>query len=172
MRDSWPTEGEASTRSIQIFKEANSLFMDPLWTNDHREWYRTVYLQSEHWKNLRASKLTANPKCERCPSKACDVHHIRYRRIFDVEMGDLLSLCRSCHEEEHRINGMPVRIRPNFQATPFPDKAIHGIQAKRDADMIANYKAKLRKKSVANHPMRSAALRHKISVLERQLASR
>lgn len=90
------------------------------WTNDHRKWYREVYLKSDHWHELRSRKLKQNPKCERCPARACDVHHVNYRNIFDVQLSDLLSLCRPCHEREHKVNGMPKRER--LLDTRFPDR--------------------------------------------------
>lgn len=72
-------------------------------TNDRRKWYREEYLKSDHWKKLRARKLRKNPICEICEKrKAVEPHHIRYRRIFDVTLKDLLSACRKCHTEEHR----------------------------------------------------------------------
>lgn len=95
---------------------------DQLWTNDHREWYRTVYLLSDHWKRLRGTKLASKPNCERCGASAIDVHHVRYRKIFDVKLRDLLSLRRKCHIEEHEKNGMPVRERPRFNYAPMDPK--------------------------------------------------
>lgn len=86
------------------------------WTTDHQEWYRNVYLKSEHWKELRGRKLKENPTCERCPSsKRLDVHHIRYRNIFDVETSDLLTLCRKCHNKEHTESGMPTRAKVSYE---------------------------------------------------------
>lgn len=86
------------------------------WTTDHREWYRDVYLKSEHWKRLRSAKLYIDPKCQHCKTaKATDVHHVNYREIFDVTLDDLLSLCRPCHSKEHEINGMPKRDREKFR---------------------------------------------------------
>lgn len=82
------------------------------WTTDHREWYRSVYLASEHWADLRRRKLARNPTCELCgKSGQMDIHHVNYRRIFDVQLHDLLTLCRKCHDEEHATNGNPKRIK-------------------------------------------------------------
>lgn len=66
-------------------------------------WYRTVYLKSDHWKNLRTLALEHHGrKCHKCPAThKLDVHHIRYSSIYDVEVTDLQVLCRSCHEKEH-----------------------------------------------------------------------
>ena len=73
-------------------------------TNDRREWYRKIYLKSEHWKQLRAKKLARNSKCAICGSmEANDIHHIRYSELFDVTTADLRLLCRSCHEKVHQL---------------------------------------------------------------------
>lgn len=88
---------------------------EPLWTTDHRKWYREVYLKSDHWRELRARKLAANPICEKCNIRpAIEPHHLRYKRIFDVLLSDLLSVCRPCHSLIHREEGMPVRDKPRL----------------------------------------------------------
>lgn len=123
--------------------------MSTLWTNDHREWYRTAYLHSEHWKALRASKFNANPSCERCGARATDVHHVNYRNILDVTLADLLSLCRPCHEEEHRINGMPMRPKPKF----FDD--FDRERHERDQAKIATHFQRKAKKAACNAARRN-----------------
>ena len=82
------------------------------WTNDHKSWYHTVYLKSDHWKELKSRKLQESPKCEKCGNSNClDAHHVNYKQLFDVLTSDLLTLCRKCHKETHRINGFPKRSR-------------------------------------------------------------
>lgn len=64
--------------------------------------YRKEYLQSEHWQNLRARKLQANPVCEICGDKfMVEPHHIHYRNLYDVTLTDLQSLCRRHHNRIH-----------------------------------------------------------------------
>jgi len=82
------------------------------WTTDNREWYRTVYLKSPHWTDLRSRKLSQNPNCEVCGGRALDAHHVNYRRIFDVEISDLLSVCRKCHDDIHKAFETPRREKP------------------------------------------------------------
>lgn len=85
------------------------------WTNDHRQWYREVYLRSQHWADLVTRKLRANPKCELCGKKGrLDIHHINYKNIFDVTIDDLASLCRGCHNREHEIRGLPKRVKISY----------------------------------------------------------
>lgn len=66
------------------------------------------YLRSEHWKDVRArywaSKLH-NRTCYVCGSaKGLEVHHRSYRRIGREKLHDLCLLCRSCHEQTHRLD--------------------------------------------------------------------
>lgn len=57
---------------------------------------------SDHWKNLRATKLALNFQCQVCGTENnLDVHHVRYKSLYDVGMRDLLTLCRTCHETLH-----------------------------------------------------------------------
>lgn len=64
------------------------------------------YLQSEHWRCLRYSKLfTDGNQCDVCgksdPSN--DVHHLRYHKLYDVSLSDLIVLCRRCHDLAHEV---------------------------------------------------------------------
>jgi 5-methylcytosine-specific restriction endonuclease McrA len=71
--------------------------------NDKRRYYRSEYLKSDHWKQLRANKLSITPYCEKCGvRRRLDVHHLNYRNLYDVSVSDLMTLCRRCHEAEHR----------------------------------------------------------------------
>lgn len=91
------------------------------WTNDHREWYREVYLKSEHWSDLKARKLSESPKCSRCGAMGnLDVHHVNYRHIFNVELSDLMTLCRKCHDEHHEEFGQPRRSRLDYAKAIIP----------------------------------------------------
>lgn len=85
--------------------------------NDRRDWYRRVYLKSEHWLLLKRQKLAKTPSCESCGAiNHLDVHHLRYGRLFDVGLDDLLTLCRPCHAREHeRLDALfPRRLRRKF----------------------------------------------------------
>lgn len=83
----------------------------------HRAWYFNVYLASEHWANLRARKLKRNPRCELCKCEpATQVHHLRYRCIFDVLLTDLQCLCWRCHASVHGIGKARRRGRHSGKA--------------------------------------------------------
>lgn len=67
------------------------------------------YLDSLHWKNLRATILGGKPSCQVCQEKeAKDVHHMVYRNIVDIKVTDLLPVCRDCHKIIHQA------IRDNY----------------------------------------------------------
>lgn len=72
-------------------------------SSDRQEYYRTVYLKTEHWKKLRGEKLAANPACEKCGStQRTEPHHLRYKQLYNVLVSDLMTLCRRCHILEHK----------------------------------------------------------------------
>lgn len=71
---------------------------------ESRHYYRFQYLRSEHWSNLRLEKMASvDAVCDICGLRdlSNDVHHLRYRKLFDVELEDLVVLCRSCHDSVH-----------------------------------------------------------------------
>lgn len=68
--------------------------------------YRNTYLKSDDWKVLRASKIShVNGRCNLCGLKSAsnDVHHVKYRRLYDVKLTDLRVLCRPCHDWVHDL---------------------------------------------------------------------
>lgn len=82
------------------------------------EWYRWRYLKSDHWTRLRAAKLSAEPRCERCRRAASEqVHHLRYRSIYDVTLIDLQAVCRDCHRGAHNITAPDAPRAPYWRST-------------------------------------------------------
>lgn len=67
--------------------------------------YRKVYLKSEHWLELRNKKLSKGNHCRLCLRyyKSLDVHHLKYRKLYQVQTGDLRVVCRACHEKIHKL---------------------------------------------------------------------
>src|ERR1035441_1284394 len=63
-------------------------------------YYRDTYLHSDHWKTLRSIKLRRkHAECELCKIKSLsnDVHHLKYRHLYDVDpKKELMVLCRDC----------------------------------------------------------------------------
>lgn len=69
-----------------------------------RDWYRTVYLRSSHWSNLREEAFKHHGRsCSECKKtpRSLDVHHLQYRDIYNVTVEDLQILCRRCHNRKH-----------------------------------------------------------------------
>lgn len=64
------------------------------------------YLDSEDWKQKRQKVLSRdNFKCVRClDSESLNVHHIWYAKNWQKQpISSLITLCRKCHELEHKI---------------------------------------------------------------------
>lgn len=75
-------------------------------TINGRHFYRFQYLKSDHWQNLRLEKMVeVDAHCLRCGIRdlSNDVHHVRYRKLYDVELSDLIVLCRDCHKIMHEV---------------------------------------------------------------------
>ena len=85
--------------------------------------YRTVYLQSDHWKELRSQILNRdNHQCILCQKETdLQVHHRTYARLFQEKLSDLVTLCRACHEETHR-HGKISQPKLRVDTTPFVPK--------------------------------------------------
>lgn len=67
-----------------------------------------LYLQTDHWLELRDRKMKRNPICEMCKNaEATEVHHIRYvddsgkSILYREKLKDLVSLCHNCHKKIH-----------------------------------------------------------------------
>ena len=91
-----------------------------------REWYRMIYIKSEHWHTLRAAARSHHPKqCAACGKHtSLDAHHLRYRRIYDVTIHDLQMLCRPCHEKQHGQTPAPRKGKKRKRFTSGPPKHI------------------------------------------------
>jgi hypothetical protein len=62
------------------------------------------YLMSEAWHEQRRRALeAARHKCEGCGDRLMlQVHHVTYDHIGNERPGELVVLCRDCHEDQHR----------------------------------------------------------------------
>jgi hypothetical protein len=106
-----------------------------------KEWYRTIYLFSDHWKELRALALNTHGKiCHACRATSrLDVHHLRYRNIFDVQVSDLQILCRSCHDKEHAVT--PKRSKPKTRTLSQEEKKLAKTARRRERKAIRKKEA-------------------------------
>jgi hypothetical protein len=96
-----------------------------------RDWYREVYLYSAHWSELRGRALKLyGSHCAKCGSnRKLEVHHLRYKSIFDVALHDLEVLCRNCHKKELPTNTSPRNKKPKRSMSDYD-----GLLAKMEAE--------------------------------------
>ena len=83
---------------------------------DYRE-----YLKSDEWQKKRSERLKIDGyKCAKCGfTRALEVHHINYERIFHEDVSrDLITLCKKCHNEieaqKKAINPFPVPAEHHY----------------------------------------------------------
>ena len=71
----------------------------------NEEWWAKYneYLRSERWQDKREATLQRDGfRCQICLiATATQVHHLTYANVFSEEEEDLLSVCKSCHDNEH-----------------------------------------------------------------------
>lgn len=100
-----PKQGEPWSRrgrkKKKRAKRRKKLVEKRLSRGERRAAYR-LYLKSDDWKEKREQKLADFPYCEECGTKKrLQVHHLRYRKLYDVRQSDLMTLCRTCHKAVH-----------------------------------------------------------------------
>lgn len=67
-----------------------------------------IFLASTYWKNVRNSRLELDEfRCKYCgSSKQLQAHHVLYPQDwYQTTTDHLITLCRTCHEKQHGING-------------------------------------------------------------------
>lgn len=64
------------------------------------------YLESPRWKQLRAEAIKRDCwGCVFCGNDIEHVHHVKYPKVLGEEtVGDLISVCKICHDKCHGIN--------------------------------------------------------------------
>jgi hypothetical protein len=64
------------------------------------------YLETDTWRDKRVRVLNRDKYiCQACLiSKATQVHHLTYTRIFKEPLFDLTSVCNDCHKDIHDID--------------------------------------------------------------------
>lgn len=61
------------------------------------------YISSPEWKERSKEIRKKNPKCSLCNRVgALHVHHRTYVRLGNEEDGDLITLCKDCHDLFHQ----------------------------------------------------------------------
>lgn len=98
------------------------------------------YLKSGHWKEFRKRFLARKkPKgCWSCGRKGrLDLHHVTYERLGRERIGDVVAICRTCHDEVHdlhdrgkakNLQSATDKIRQKYRAQPPPvfTVTVHG----------------------------------------------
>ena len=79
-------------------------------SQDSQERYHR-YLKSNSWQEKRQAVLeAAGYRCSRCDSRATEVHHETYERVYNELLSDLTALCSECHRIEHSKFGKGPRV--------------------------------------------------------------
>lgn len=62
-----------------------------------------AYVRTRHWMIIKNKRLKlSNDKCDICGSNNdLQVHHIRYKNLYDVDLDDLQAICKNCHYKHH-----------------------------------------------------------------------
>ena len=132
-------------------------------------YYRDVYLKSEDWKNLRAAILAtkgADGRCHICDEiKRLDVHHIWYKRLYDVGVHDLTPICRDCHNKVHKLLRDPKAKKIHPQARWHIMKNVLRLPT----SLLETVKRRTLEK-IARH--NSGRRQFRLSVLNHEIASR
>ena len=66
------------------------------------------YIESEEWHEISQDrKFLDGLKCRFCGSAMnLTVHHVTYENVPNEDMDDLLTLCKTCHNELHKYDGL------------------------------------------------------------------
>lgn len=65
----------------------------------------TAYIKSTKWRAIRAKVLFRDGGrcvCCRAGGRGLEVHHKTYARFGNESMNDLVTLCHTCHEKQHK----------------------------------------------------------------------
>jgi hypothetical protein len=90
------------------------------------------YLESDHWKQLRAAAIEKwGDRCSNCSVPRVDVHHLRYGTLFDVTTDDLMPLCRRCHDNVHASPRLKCLLAGNHPSS-VKRQTVLGFLAGRD----------------------------------------
>lgn len=77
--------------------------------NPNKSYYQkksyNFYLSSKTWKDKRDRIIKKRKVCKSChDNKDLELHHLSYKNIFDEPDGDLMLLCKTCHNQVHEYH--------------------------------------------------------------------
>ncbi len=80
----------------------------------------TDYLKSDYWRKHRQVALKQNRRCVLCNKRATHIHHRTYkRRGTPLEVKDIVSLCKFCHDLFHENHFYENKDHLFYQKPPF-----------------------------------------------------
>lgn len=113
-----------------------------------KEEYRR-YLQSAHWRERRLVELErTGHRCEHCAAtKELHVHHLTYEHKGNERPGELLVLCKPCHEHVHkrRKSRAPKHLEPRVEHTNVAERQMKESADKRRKELASQYEPLLRR---------------------------
>lgn len=89
------------------------------------------YMDSEEWKSKKQQRLDfADHRCELCNRQSeLHVHHRTYERFGDEKLGDLIVLCRRCHDVfHHRLTLHSPEEVPEGAEVPEEERIGHAAR--------------------------------------------
>lgn len=77
-----------------------------------------LYLESDKWKQMRRKILERDGyKCRICGANYnLHVHHLTYKRLYNENEEDLITVCESCHKAYHELDRMSELISEKDEA--------------------------------------------------------
>jgi hypothetical protein len=79
-------------------------------SQESKEYYRKVFLQSDEWKTVRSrAMVNGKSKCSICGKESShhDAHHLVYPdNVWETRPWHLTILCRSCHDLVHALKSV------------------------------------------------------------------
>jgi hypothetical protein len=98
---------------MRVFKVQPKLKSAPPKNSKAESWYKDVYLNSDHWKDVRNRYIQKHGNyCQTCGSRrSLQLHHKTYERLWAERLNDLVMLCDIHHAEQHDISKEQVKHR-------------------------------------------------------------
>lgn len=77
-----------------------------------------LYLESDKWKQIRRKILERDGyKCRICGTNYnLRIHHLTYKRLYNENEEDLITVCESCHKAYHELDRMSELINEQDRA--------------------------------------------------------
>lgn len=117
------------------------------------------YLESAHWKNIRAERITEDTCCHKCKKKGVlQLHHVNYSRLGHERKSDLVALCPECHKKLHEKKDKKKQRRKSKKQKVKYDK--NGMPIKKEKSLNKEIKEVKRKvfDSSCNHCIVSGSM--------------